>query len=75
MTVDPKHHRYFVARRGEVLRHIGDEFGGVIVSFPRSGVSSDKVCTCLYELTIAPTNSRLGIVYDKSTAKGARLRS
>merc|ERR1719361_2620486 len=43
MTVDPKHHRYFVARRGEVLRHIGDEFGGAIVSFPRSGVSSDKV--------------------------------
>ena len=45
MTVDPKHHRYFVARRGEVLRQIGDEFGGVIVSFPRSGVSSDKVWT------------------------------
>lgn len=43
MTVDPKHHRHFVARRGEVLRQIGDEFGGVIVSFPRSGVSSDKV--------------------------------
>ena len=43
MTVDPKHHRYFVARRGEVLRHIGDEFGGVVVSFPRPGVTSDKV--------------------------------
>lgn len=43
MTVDPKHHKFFVARRGEVLRHIGDEFGGVIVSFPRSGVASDKV--------------------------------
>ena len=27
MTVDPKHHRHFVARRGEVLRRIGDEFG------------------------------------------------
>ena len=48
MTVDPKHHRYFVARRGEVLRQIGDEFGGVIVSFPRSGVSSDKVWTSLF---------------------------
>ncbi len=45
MTVDPKHHRHFVARRGEVLRQIGDEFGGVIVSFPRSGVASDKVET------------------------------
>ncbi len=44
MNVEPKYHRHFVARRGEVLRHIGDEFGGVIVSFPRSGVTSDKVC-------------------------------
>ena len=43
MTVEPKHHRHFVARRGEVLRRIGEEFGGVVVSFPRSGVSSDKV--------------------------------
>jgi len=43
MTVDPKHHRYFVARRGEVLRNIGDKFGGVVVSFPRPGVTSDKV--------------------------------
>lgn len=43
MTVDPKHHRHFVARRGEVLRKIGDEFGGVVVSFPRNGVASDKV--------------------------------
>eukprot|EP00095_Tigriopus_kingsejongensis_P007750 snap_masked-scaffold815_size93432-processed-gene-0.6 protein:Tk07750 transcript:snap_masked-scaffold815_size93432-processed-gene-0.6-mRNA-1 annotation:"Vigilin" len=43
MTVDPKHHKHFISRRGEVLRQIGEEFGGVIVSFPRSGVSSDKV--------------------------------
>ena len=43
MTVDPKHHRYFVARRGEVLRQIGDQYGGVTVSFPRAGVQSDKV--------------------------------
>ena len=43
MTVDPKHHRYFVARRGEVLRNIGDKYGGVVVSFPRPGVTSDKV--------------------------------
>jgi len=43
MTVDPKHHRHFVARRGEVLRNIGDEFGGVVISFPRNGVASDKV--------------------------------
>ena len=43
MTVDPKYHNHFVARRGEVLRCIGDEFGGVEVSFPRDGVDSDKV--------------------------------
>merc|ERR1719187_2545958 len=43
MTVDPKYHRHFVARRGKVLREIGDEFGGVVVSFPRTGVPSDRV--------------------------------
>merc|ERR1719193_1007954 len=43
MTVDPKHHKHFVARRGLVLRTIGDEFGGVVVSFPRVGVTSDHV--------------------------------
>lgn len=41
--VDPKHHRHFVARRGEVLRQIAEDYGGVIVSFPRSGVTSDRV--------------------------------
>ena len=41
--MDPKYHRHFVARRGEVLRQIADEYGGVTVSFPRSGVKSDKV--------------------------------
>lgn len=43
ISVDPKHHRYFVARRGGVLRQIADEYGGVTVSFPRSGVTSDRV--------------------------------
>lgn len=43
INVDPKHHRYFVARRGGVLRQIADEYGGVTVSFPRSGVASDRV--------------------------------
>lgn len=41
--VDPKHHKYFVAKRGEKLREIGEDFGGVVVSFPRNGVSSDRV--------------------------------
>ncbi|NXG70918.1 VIGLN protein, partial [Baryphthengus martii] len=43
MMVDPKHHRHFVIRRGQVLREIADEYGGVMVSFPRSGTQSDKV--------------------------------
>ena len=43
MTVNPKFHKHFVAKRGEVLRRIGEEFGGVVVSFPRAGVESDKV--------------------------------
>ncbi|CAK1552035.1 unnamed protein product [Leptosia nina] len=43
MFVDPRHHRHFVARRGEVLRRIADECGGVQISFPRQGVASDRV--------------------------------
>uniref|UniRef100_A0A8D0D7N8 Vigilin n=1 Tax=Sander lucioperca TaxID=283035 RepID=A0A8D0D7N8_SANLU len=43
MNVDPKHHRYFVARRGQVLRDLADEYGGVMVSFPRTATQSDKV--------------------------------
>lgn len=43
MNVDPKHHKHFVARRGEVLHRIIDECGGVTISFPRSGEQSDRV--------------------------------
>ncbi|CAH2073927.1 unnamed protein product, partial [Iphiclides podalirius] len=43
MAVPPRHHRHFVARRGEVLRRIADDCGGVQISFPRQGVSSDRV--------------------------------
>ncbi|KAG5276195.1 hypothetical protein AALO_G00129070 [Alosa alosa] len=43
MLVDPKHHRYFVTRRGQVLRDIAEEYGGVMVSFPRTATQSDKV--------------------------------
>ncbi|MEQ2174934.1 hypothetical protein GOODEAATRI_012829 [Goodea atripinnis] len=34
MIVDPKHHRYFVARRGQVLRDLADEYGGVMALVP-----------------------------------------
>ncbi|XP_042900399.1 vigilin [Parasteatoda tepidariorum] len=43
VRIDPKHHRHFVARRGEVLKQIADEFGGVSVSFPKIGSDSDEV--------------------------------
>eukprot|EP00096_Caligus_rogercresseyi_P014501 TRINITY_DN700_c0_g1_i6.p1 TRINITY_DN700_c0_g1~~TRINITY_DN700_c0_g1_i6.p1 ORF type:complete len:1348 (+),score=556.54 TRINITY_DN700_c0_g1_i6:85-4128(+) len=43
LNVDPKYHRHFVSRRGEVIRQIGEEFGGVSVSFPRNGVPGDIV--------------------------------
>ncbi|GLV35995.1 Dodeca-satellite-binding protein 1 [Carabus blaptoides fortunei] len=43
MIVEPRHHKHFVARRGEVLHRITDECGGVMISFPRSGVQSDRV--------------------------------
>lgn len=43
MPVEPRHHKHFVARRGEVLHNISDECGGVLISFPRSGVDSDRV--------------------------------
>lgn len=41
--MEPRHHRHFVARRGEVLHRISDECGGVMISFPRPGVQSDRV--------------------------------
>lgn len=37
VSVEPKHHKHFVARRGEVLRRISDDYGGVLISFPRPG--------------------------------------
>lgn len=43
MNVDPKYHRHFVARRGQVLREIGEEYGGVTISFPRNGTDSSVV--------------------------------
>lgn len=43
MSVEPKHHRHFVMRRGDVLHRISEECGGVMISFPRPGVSSDRV--------------------------------
>ncbi|KAK2490649.1 hypothetical protein MC885_010910 [Smutsia gigantea] len=43
MLVDPRHHRHFVIRRGHVLREVAEEYGGVMVSFPRAGSQSATV--------------------------------
>ncbi|XP_026876745.2 vigilin isoform X2 [Electrophorus electricus] len=43
MVVDPRHHRHFVCRRGQVLRELAEEFGGVMVSFPRTGTHSNCI--------------------------------
>ncbi|XP_078132599.1 vigilin [Sander vitreus] len=43
MVVDARHHRHFVCRRGQVLRELAEEYGGVAVSFPRTGASSQRV--------------------------------
>ncbi|KAJ3649324.1 hypothetical protein Zmor_021075 [Zophobas morio] len=43
MSVELRHHKHFVARRGEVLHKISDECGGVMISFPRSGIDSNRV--------------------------------
>lgn len=43
MEVDIRHHRHFVCRRGQVLREMAEEYGGVAVSFPRTGANSQKV--------------------------------
>lgn len=43
MEVDVRHHRHFVCRRGQVLRELAEEYGGVAVSFPRTGSNSQKV--------------------------------
>lgn len=43
IVVDPKYHKHFVAKRGELLHRISEDCGGVSISFPRVGTDSDKV--------------------------------
>jgi len=43
LDVDRKHHKYFLAKRGQVLRQISEDFGGVTVSFPRINEDSNVV--------------------------------
>lgn len=43
VDVPVKHHRHFVLQRGQVCRDIGDEFGGVNISFPKEPESTRVV--------------------------------
>jgi hypothetical protein len=43
MDIDPQYHRHFVLRRGEILRQISDDLGGVAISFPKAGTNSTRV--------------------------------
>ncbi|VEN61845.1 unnamed protein product, partial [Callosobruchus maculatus] len=43
MQVEPRHHKHFVAKQADLLYRITDEYGGVMISFPRSDVDSDRV--------------------------------
>lgn len=56
VSVPLKHHLYFIQRRGEMLRQIGDQFGGVSISFPRNGQGRDEVSSlpplCAVSITI-----------------------
>lgn len=44
ISVDPKWHKHFVQRRGELLNSLSEEYGGVVMSFPKNReLQSDKV--------------------------------
>ena len=43
VNVAPRHHYHFVSKRGEVLRTIGEQYGGVNVYIPKNGSNSDVV--------------------------------
>ncbi|KAG8181791.1 hypothetical protein JTE90_000083 [Oedothorax gibbosus] len=59
VEIEPKHHKYFVARRAEELKKISDEFGGVAVSFPRIGSNSNVVTLKGAKDYLGPAKQRL----------------
>jgi len=59
MLVDSKHHRKFLERKGELLNQISEEFGGMLVSFPRLGVKSDRVVLKGAKNCVLPAQARI----------------
>lgn len=43
ISVDPKYHKHFLTKRGEILQRISDECGGVLISIPPMETNSDRV--------------------------------
>lgn len=43
ISVDPKYHKHFLTKRGEILQKITDECGGVLISIPPMETNSDRV--------------------------------
>lgn len=75
MLVDPKHHRHFVIRRGQVLREIAEEYGGVMVSFPRSGTQSDRVTLKGAKECVEAARQRIQEIIEDLVGAGAGGRS
>lgn len=62
MIVEQRHHKHFVAHRCEVLHKLEEEFAGVTISFPRSGVISDKVTIKGPPSLIDPVKNRIQVI-------------
>lgn len=43
MDIAQKHHKHFVAKRGAILNGISQDFGNVVISFPRINEESTTV--------------------------------
>ena len=79
MVVDIRHHRHFVCRRGQVLRELAEEYGGVAVSFPRTGTNSQRVTLKGAKDCVEAAKKRIqeiieDLVRDKCEVKAYRLK-
>lgn len=80
MEVDVRHHRHFVCRRGQVLRELAEEYGGVAVSFPRTGVNSQRVTLKGAKECVEAAKKRIqeiieDLVSEKNTNQSGHLQS
>lgn len=70
VSVDPKYHKHFVGGRGRIIKQISDEFGGILISFPRpnSRDSVDKV-------TLKGSKERVELAKQRIVEEVKRLES